>query len=145
MRNPITVIISFGLAAAAMPVTFWFTHPMIRRIATSGPGLPDLSVPRLITMFGLAVAVGGYLFGMVSAMVCIRRLPRVDRPSACFFTALALACVPLIVVGSGGASGAPGDGGPDILPLVVIAAGLLLSLPFLFWALASTVPERESE
>jgi hypothetical protein len=52
---------------------------MIERIARSGPGEPDLTVPRMIGYFGWAFSLLGLLAGLVFAVLHIRGLPRHRR------------------------------------------------------------------
>ncbi len=143
MSKLVTSIIGFAIASAALPLTMMITNPMIRRIAMSGPGEPDLSFPRMILKCGLTLALSGYFCGMIFAFLYARSLPD-DRLRAlsAFITALLLAGIPAALVFSGGPANAPGDGGLNFLPhLILIAAGIVAA-PFLIWSLVSIWPDR---
>lgn len=135
-------IFSFATAAVALPVTLAITRPMIRRIAMSGPGEPDLSVPRMIGSCGLALALISYFFGLIFAVLYIRGLLDRPRALAAFITALLLAGIPSVLVFSAGPWNAPGDGGPNFMPFLILLAAGIVALPFLIWSLVSIWPDR---
>ena len=135
-------IISFAIAAVALPSTLAITQPMIRRIAMSGPGEPDLSFPRMIGKCGLTVALSGYVFGIIFAVLYARSLPD-DRLRALvtFITAVLLAGIPFVLVFSAGPWNAPGDGGQNFIPLIILIASGIIACPFLIWSLISAQRE----
>jgi uncharacterized membrane protein len=55
----------------------------------------------------------------------------------CVFTALVVALIPYWLVMSGGPYNSAGDGGPNLLPLLVIAGGAVIAFPFLIWFIIS--------
>jgi hypothetical protein len=131
MRFVIVTIVLFVISAVSIPFTWSITEPMIREIAMSGPGEPDLSHPRMIGKVGLIVAVTSYVLALGFSIASITKLPRGYRPIACFVASLLTAGAPCSIVMQGGPYNSAGDGGPNLFPLVVIAGGCILALPFL--------------
>ena len=137
MRFVIVTIILFVISAVSIPFTWSITEPMIREIAMSGPGEPDLSHSRIIGKVGLIVAVTSYVLALGFSIVSIIKLPRRYRAIACFVASLLTAGVPCSIVMQGGPYNSAGDGGPNFFPLLVIAGGGILALPFLLWSIVS--------
>ena len=137
MRFVIVTIILFVISAASLPFTWSITEPMIREIAMSGPGKTDLSHLRMIGKVGLIVAVTSYVLALGFSIVSITKLTRGYRPIACFAASLLTAGVPCSIVMLGGPYNSAGDGGPNFFPLLVIAPGGILALPFLLWSIVS--------
>ncbi len=127
----------FFVSAIAIPVTLSITGPMIRDIAMSGPGVPDLSYPKMIGKIGLGVAVASFVAAIGCAIACIIKSSNRERPFLCIFTALVVALIPCFFVMSGGPYNSAGDGGPNFFPLLVIAGGAVVAFPFLIWFIIS--------
>ncbi len=137
MRFVIITVILFVISAVTIPFTWSITEPMIREIAMSGPGEPDLSHPRMIGKVGLIVAVASFVLALGFSILSITKLSRGYRPIACFAASLLTAGVPCSIVMQGGPYNSAGDGGPDFFPLLVIAGGGIIALPFLLWSIVS--------
>lgn len=137
MRLLIFTIILFAISAVTMPFVRSITDPMIREIAMSGPGEPDLSHPRMIGKVGLGVTVASFVLALGFSIACIIKLPRGCRPLACFLVALLAAGIPYSLVMQGGPYNSAGDGGPNFFPLLVIAIGAVVAVPFLIWFVVS--------
>ncbi|RYD28155.1 MAG: hypothetical protein EOP86_23500 [Verrucomicrobiaceae bacterium] len=134
MKNALGAVLSFLICAAARPVSLSIASPIIRRIAMSGPGEPDLSYPRLIVKAGVVVAVVAYVSGIAFATAHIRGLPRRRQALDAFLTALAVAAMPVLFGMAGGSANAPGDGGPNLMPFFILIAGGVITLPFVLWS-----------
>jgi hypothetical protein len=137
MRFVIITIILFVISAVTIPFTWSKTEPMIREIAMSGPGEPDLTHPRMIGKVGLIVAVASFVLALGFSILSITNLSRGYRPIACFVASLLTAGVPCSIVMQGGPYNSAGDGGPNFWPLLVIAGGGVIALPFLLWSIVS--------
>ena len=137
VRLLMVAIVLFVIAAVTIPVTLSITGPMIREIAMSGPGEPDLSQTRTIGKVGLWIAVASYLSALGFATASIMKLPRASRPRTCILTALLAAGIPYGLVMQGGPYNSAGDGGPNFFPLLVIAVGAIGALPYLIWFVVS--------
>lgn len=142
MSKLVVAICSFIVAAVSMPVTYVITQPMIRRIAMSGPGEPDLSIPRAMNKCGLGLGIIAFLIAIVFASQAIAKLPSSHGSLAAFLTALAIAGIPAVYVFSGGPANAAGDGGPNFVPLFILIGGGIIALPFLIWSLILLWPDR---
>jgi hypothetical protein len=137
MRFVIITVILFVISAITIPFTWSITERMIREIAMSGPGEPDLSHPRMIGKVGLIVAVASFFLALGFSILSITKLSREYRPIACFAASLLTAGVPCSIVMQGGPYNSAGDGGPNFFPLLVIAGGGIIASPFLLWSIVS--------
>jgi len=141
----IAAIFSFVVAVSALPVTHSITQPMIRQIAMSAPGEPDLSFPQTLNRYGFGLAIIAFVSGIIFSIRCIAGLPRSRGSLAAFITALVLASIPAASVFNSGPTNAPGDGGPNFMPFVVLIGGCLIGLPFLIWSLILLGPDRPQQ
>lgn len=144
LKKLLATLLAFAVSGFAIPITRSIINPMVRRIALSGPGEPDFSLPNLISKVGLSIAVIFYLSASALAVAYIRSIPRCHRSLACFLTAVVLAGIPYQLMTNTGPCNAAGDGGPNFMPLFVIAGGVVFAIPFLFWSLVCLVPVTDN-